>query len=101
MYLPTRRSSDLFGGGRVLDVGLHAQWRRVLDANGEAMEASFAGFEQWSPLLGIGLSRTGSLVGLGINASLSPCSALRFAYDYERGQYESAGGVSAGVSVAF
>jgi len=90
-----------FGSGKRLDVGLHAQWRRVIDANGESMQASFAGIEQWSPLLGIGLSRTSTLVGFGINASLSPRSALRFAYDYERGQYDSAGGVSAGVTVAF
>lgn len=90
-----------FGGGKRLDVGLHAQQRRVLAVNGESMQASFAGIEQWSPLLGIGLSRTSTLVGFGINASLSPRSALRFAYDYERGQYDSAGGVSAGVSVAF
>src|SRR5690606_19482588 len=54
------------GGGRSLDFGAHARWRRAFDVEGLEAEASFVGLEQWSPLAGIGLSRSGSLFGLGV-----------------------------------
>ncbi len=90
-----------FGHGRALDFGAHAQWRRELGADDDAIDASFVGLEQWSPLAGIGLSRRGSLVGVGLDARLSPRAALKLSYDYERGQYDSAQGVSAGLNMAF
>jgi fibronectin-binding autotransporter adhesin len=90
-----------FGSGRTLDFGAHAQWRRTLGANGDDLDASFVGLQQWSPLLGIGRSRYGGLLGLGLDAGLSPRATLKLAYDYERGQYDSAQGISAGLNVAF
>ena len=50
---------------------------------------------------GIGLSRHGSVLGFGMDAQLSPRAALKLSYDYERGQYDSARGVTAGLNVAF
>lgn len=90
-----------FGNGRTLDFGAHAQWRRTLGANGDDLDASFVGLQQWSPLLGIGLSRYGGLFGIGLDVRLSPRATLKLAYDYERGQYDSAQGISAGLNVAF
>jgi fibronectin-binding autotransporter adhesin len=90
-----------FGHGRTLDFGAHAQWRRTLGMAGDGMDASFVGLQQWSPLAGIGLSRYGGLFGLGLDAQLSPRAALKLSYDYERGQYASAQGLTAGVNVAF
>ena len=90
-----------FGGGRVLDFGAHAQWRRTLGTSGDQMEASFVGLQQWSPLLGIGLSGNSRVFGLALDARLSPRTALRFGYDYESGQYDSAGGMTAGLNVVF
>jgi fibronectin-binding autotransporter adhesin len=90
-----------FGGGRSLDVGAHAQWFRTLGMDGEAMDASFVGLQQWSPLLGIGLSRHGSLAGVGLDARLSPRAMFKLGYDYERGQYDSAHGMTAALNVAF
>jgi fibronectin-binding autotransporter adhesin len=90
-----------FGGGRTLDFGAHAQWNRTLGMSGDAMDASFVGLPQWSPLLGIGLSRYGSLFGVGLNARLSPNASLRLAYDYESGRYDSALGVTMGFNMAF
>lgn len=90
-----------FGHGRTLDFGAHAQWRRGLRADSDIVDASFVGLEQWSPLAGIGLSRHGSVLGFGMDAQLSPRAALKLSYDYERGQYDSARGVTAGLNVAF
>lgn len=90
-----------FGNGRTLDFGAHAQWRRGLGSPSGGMDASFVGLQQWSPLLGIGLSRYGSLFGVGLDARLSPRSTLKLAYDYENGQYDTAQGVSAGFNLAF
>ena len=90
-----------FDGGRELAIGAHAQWFRTLGMDGEAMDASFVGLQQWSPLLGIGLSRHGSLAGVGLDARLSPRAMFKLAYDYEQGQYDSAHGMSAAVNVAF
>lgn len=90
-----------FGNGRTLDFGAHAQWRRALGSPNDGMDASFVGLQQWSPLLGIGLSRYGSLFGVGLDARLSPRATLKLAYDYENGQYDTAQGVSAGFNLAF
>lgn len=90
-----------FGHGRMLDLGAHAQWRRALGMRGDDMDASFVGLQQWSPLAGIGLSRYGGLFGVGMAAQLSPRAALKLSYDYERGEHESARGLTAAVNVAF
>jgi fibronectin-binding autotransporter adhesin len=90
-----------FGNGRTLDFGAHAQWRRTLGMSSDALDASFVGLQQWSPLAGIGLSRFGSLFGVGVDAQLSPRAALKLSYDYERGQYDSAQGVTVGLNIAF
>lgn len=90
-----------WSGGRTLTVGTHAQWFSVAGAGGDATEASFVGLQHSSPLLGIGLSRYGTLFGIGLEARLSPNAMLKVAYDHERGQFDSAEGMTAGFSLAF
>jgi autotransporter-associated beta strand protein len=90
-----------FGRGRALDFGAHAQWFRASGSNLDAMDASFVGLQQWSPLLGIGLSRYGGLFGVGLDARLSSNASFKLSYDYERAQYDSAHGMTAGLDLAF
>jgi fibronectin-binding autotransporter adhesin len=90
-----------FGNGRMLEFSAHAQWRRTLASTGEAMDASFVGLQQWSPLSGIGMSRHRYLFGVGMDARLSRRATLKFAYDYENGQYDTAQGLSASLNMAF
>ncbi|MGN6111869.1 MAG: autotransporter outer membrane beta-barrel domain-containing protein [Luteimonas sp.] len=90
-----------FGKDRALDLGAHAQWFRASGTDAGAMEASFVGLQQWSPLLGIGLSRYGGLFGVGLDARLSSNATLQVGYDYEHGQFDDAHGMSAGLKLAF
>lgn len=89
------------GPGRAVDFGASARWRRTLASAGEVANASFVGIEEWLPLAGIGASRHGTVIGLGLDAQLSPRATLKLSYDYENGEYGSAQGVSTGLSVAF
>jgi fibronectin-binding autotransporter adhesin len=90
-----------FGKDRALDLGAHAQWFRAAGTDGDTMDASFVGLPQWSPLLGIGVSRYGSLFGVGMDVRLSPKAALTAGLDYERSQFDSARGATLGLTVAF
>jgi fibronectin-binding autotransporter adhesin len=90
-----------FGNDRTLDLRAHAQWRHTLASNGESMDASFVGLQQWLPVQGIGMSRHGYVFGLGMDARLSRRTTLDVSYDYEEGQYDSAQGLSAKVKFAF
>jgi fibronectin-binding autotransporter adhesin len=90
-----------FGNDRALDLGAHAQWFRASGTAGDAMDASFVGLQQWSPLLGIGLSRYGALFGVGLDARLSSNAMLKLGYDYEHGQFDDAHGMAAGLKLAF
>ena len=90
-----------FGNGRMLDFSAHAQWRRTLASTGEAIDASFVGLQQWSALSGIGMSRQSYVFGIGMDARLSRRATLKFAYDYDNGQYDSAQGLWASLNMAF
>lgn len=79
-----------FSHGRAVDFSARAQWQRTLASHGDVFDASFVGLQQWQPLTGIGLSHYSSLIGLGLDATLSPHAAMEFGYDYERGQRDSA-----------
>lgn len=89
------------GDGRSVDFGAHAQWRRTLASRGEVVDASFVGIEQWTPLVGIGLSRYSGVFGIGLDAKLSRRAALKVGYDYQSGQYNNAHGMSASLNVTF
>jgi fibronectin-binding autotransporter adhesin len=89
------------GRGRTLDFGVHAQWRHTMGSNGDDIEASFVGLQQWAPLVGIGLSRYSGVFGVGLDARLSPRATLKFACDRESGQYDSASVMSVGLNLAF
>lgn len=89
------------GNGRMLDFSAHAQWRRTLASTGDAMDASFVGLQQWSALSGIGISRHSYVFGVGMDARLSRRATLKFAYDYENGQYDGAQALSARLNMAF
>jgi len=91
----------MFGNDRTLDVSAHAQWRHTLASNGESMDASFVGLQQWLPVQGIGMSRQGYVFGVGMDARLSHRTTLNVSYDYEQGQYERAQELSAQVNFAF
>ena len=88
-------------GGRAVDFSARAQWQQTLASHGEAFDASFVGVQQWQPLVGIGLSRYSGLFGVGLDATLSPRTMLKFSYDYEMGQRDTAQMMSARLNVAF
>lgn len=87
--------------GRSVEISAHAQWQRTIASHGDMFNASFAGLEQWQPLLGVGLSRYSSVFGIGMDASLWRHAALNVRYDYERGQRTAAQSLMARLNVAF
>jgi fibronectin-binding autotransporter adhesin len=88
-------------GGRAVDFSARAQWQRTLASHGDVFDASFVGLQQWRPLAGIGLSRYSGLLGVGLDATLSTRTTLKFGYDYEMGQRDHAQMLSARLNVAF
>jgi fibronectin-binding autotransporter adhesin len=90
-----------FAGGRSLDFTANGRWRRTIASRGDAMDASFVGVRQWSPLSGIDLSRQGFVFNIGVNAQLSRSASLAFSYAYETSQYDSSQGLSALWRLAF
>jgi autotransporter-associated beta strand protein len=90
-----------FGRDRSVDFSARAQWQRTLASHGDVFNASFVGMQQWQPLIGVGLSRYGGLLGVGLDANLSAHTALKFSYDYEMGQNDQAQMLSARFSLAF
>ncbi len=90
-----------FAGGRAVDFSASVQLRRTLASHGDAFDASFVGLQQWQPLVGIGLSRYSGVLNLGLNATLSKRTSLRFNYDYEKGQRDQAQTLSTNLFVAF
>ncbi len=88
-------------GGPALDFSARAQWQRTLASHGDVFDASFVGLQQWQPLVGIGLSRYSGLFGVGLDATLSARTALKFSYDYQTGQRNQAQMLSARLNVAF
>lgn len=88
------------GGDRAVDFRAHAQWQQTLASHGDVFDASFVGLQQWQPLAGIGLSRYSGLFGVGLDATLSAHTALKFSYDYQTGQRNSAQMLSASLKVA-
>ena len=89
-----------FAGGRAVDFSASVQLRRTLASHGDAFDASFVGLQQWQPLVGIGLSRYSGVLNLGLNATLSKRTSLRFNYDYEKGQRDQAQTLSTNLFVA-
>jgi len=87
--------------GRAVDFSARVQWQHTLASHGDMFDASFVGLEQWQPLLGIGLSRYSGLFGVGLDATLSPRTAMNFSYDYEKGQHDTAQALSARLQIAF
>ncbi|MEP7184856.1 MAG: autotransporter-associated beta strand repeat-containing protein [Rhodanobacter sp.] len=88
-------------GGRAMDFSARAQWQQTLAEHGEVFDASFVGLQQWQPLVGIGLSRYCGLFGVGLDATLSAHASLKFSYDYEMGQRDTAQTLSARLIMAF
>ncbi|RAO75897.1 hypothetical protein CA260_17885 [Dyella jiangningensis] len=86
--------------GRTIDFNASAQFRRTLASQGDAFNASFVGLQQWQPLVGIGLSRYSGVLSVGLNATLSARTSLKFGYDYEKGQRDQAQMLSTQVVVA-
>lgn len=89
------------GRGRSVDFSARAQWQRTLASHGDVFNASFVGLEQWQPLVGIGLSRYSGVFGVGLDATLSTRTTLKFGYDYETGQRNHAQTLSTRLNVAF
>ncbi|HEY9511173.1 MAG TPA: autotransporter domain-containing protein [Rhodanobacter sp.] len=88
-------------GGGTVDFSARAQWQRTLASHGDVFDASFVGLQQWRPLVGIGLSRYSGLLGIGLDATLSTQTTLKFGYDYEMGQSDHAQMLSARLHMAF
>lgn len=89
------------GDGRTVDFNVRAQWQRSLAEHGEVFDASFVGLQQSQPLLGIGLSRYSGLYGVGMEAKLSKRTTLKFSYDYEAGQRDTAQTLMTQLNVTF
>jgi fibronectin-binding autotransporter adhesin len=90
-----------FGGGRSLDFSARVEWQRTLASHGDVFDASFVGIDQWQPLAGVGLSRRSAVFGLDLDAHLSDNAALKFGYDYGRGDRAESNTLSARFTVAF
>jgi len=90
-----------FAGDRGFDVSARLMWHQALKTHGTDFDASFVGLEQWRPVSGMGLSNSGALFDLGLDAWLSPRTSLNVGYSYETGDRGDAGMVSARVGVAF
>jgi autotransporter-associated beta strand protein len=90
-----------FGDGHSLDFGARVEWQRTLASHGDVFEASFVGIDQWQPLAGVGLSRRSAVFGLDLDAHLSDNAALKFGYDYGRGDRAESNTLSARFTVAF
>ena len=88
-------------GGRAIDFSASAQFHRTLASHGGVFDASFVGLQQWQPLIGIGLSRYSGVLNVGLDATLSSRTSLKFAYDYEKGQRDQAQMLSAHMVIAF
>lgn len=89
-----------FAGGQTLDFSASAQFRRTFASHGDAFDASFAGLQQYQPLIGVGLSRYSGVLNLGVDAALSSRTSLKFGYDYEKGQRDESQVVSARLLMA-
>lgn len=90
-----------FSGDRALDVSARLTWHKALETHGTDFDASFVGLEQWRPVSGLGLSSSGALFDLGLDAWLSPRTSLNFEYSYETGDRGDAGMISVRVGAAF
>ena len=77
------------GSGIGLVLRGHAEWQRSLSDAGLLVQASFVGADAWSPLYGEGLARSAGLLGVGLDAALSPRTTLSFGYDQRFGGYRS------------
>lgn len=89
-----------FGGDRSLELNAGAQFQRTIASHGDVFNASFVGLQQWQPLVGIGMSRYRGVVTVGLNATLSKNTSLKFGYDYQSGQRDQAQMVSGRLVVA-
>lgn len=71
---------------RGLSLRGYAEWQQALSADGLSMQASFVGIDAWAPMSGLQPARSGGLLGLSLDAWLSPSSTLSFGYDQRFGQ---------------
>lgn len=87
-------------GSRSVDFKAGLEFRRTLASRGDVFDASFVGLQQWQSVEGIGLSRYSGVFNLGIDATLSKRTSLKFVYDYQKGQRETAQMLSARMVMA-
>lgn len=77
-----------FASGSSLSLQAHMLWQRAFSMRGDVLDASFAVLDQWAPVNGIGLSRYGGDVGLGLNWAFSARSSLSLSVDQYVSQQE-------------
>lgn len=82
--------SFLPAAGGVLQLEGHVAWQRSFGLRGAALDASFAGANQWAPLGGVGLARHGALAGATLDWSMGTRGRLAVGYDRYFGQYGAA-----------
>jgi len=68
-----------------LHLSAHAHWQQVLAADGFEVMASFTGIDRWSPLPLAAAARSGGMLGLGMQARLSPNGQLHASLDQRFG----------------
>jgi len=79
--------------GMLMEFDGSASWRRGVRQYGEAFEASFTGFDDWTPMQGIGLSRDESVLRAGLSLWPTRTFALRLGYAREQGERQRANSV--------
>ena len=79
--------------GMLMEFDGSASWRRAVHQYGEAFEASFTGFDDWTPMQGIGLSRDESVLRAGLSLWPTRTFALRLGYAREQGERQRANSV--------
>ncbi|WP_329740904.1 autotransporter domain-containing protein [Dyella sp. A6] len=62
-------------------------WQRAFAVQGDVLDASFTGLQQWAPVDGIGLSRYGGAAGLGLDWQATPRADLALDYRQQVDQH--------------
>ena len=71
--------------GSELTLRGYSEWQQFLSGQGLVFDASFAGVDAWSPVLGEDARSSGGLVGVGVDWQLLHRGKLSFGYDQRVG----------------
>jgi len=78
------------GNGMWLQFDGGVAWRHALHEYGEAFDASFTAFDNWMPVVGVGLSRDEAVARAGLSWWPTQRLGLRLGYEHQQGQRQRA-----------